>query len=138
MNNPYSTDPRLALYPSPERCAGWNLWQMVNDVCGISRLDWVRRTDRRNLLNERAWDPLRARAAVEGLWRTLEGRQVAVLGGSARAVLWLPVTPPVRWTVTDGVRWCLIPHPSGRNHFYNESLHRLIVGLRLEEMIGDA
>lgn len=92
-------------------------------------------TDRRNLLSSRTWDAAAARSESDGLWESLEGRTVLVLGESVRRVLWLNPVPPLLWNERGGVRWCLIPHPSGLNRWYNDPLNRLVVGLRLEELI---
>lgn len=135
MNNPHSDDPSMALAPFPERVAGWRLWHMVHEVTGIMRREYKRRTDRRNLLTGRDWDPVAARRESEDLWETLEDRSVLVLGQSVRRVLWLPVEEPLVWREDRGVRWCLVPHPSGLNRWYNDPLNRLAVGLRMEELI---
>lgn len=135
MNNPHSQDPRFALAPFPERVAGWRLWRMVHDVCGVNRRQYMDRTDRRNLLSAPDWSARAARTESEGLWEALEGRTVLVCGQSVRRVLWLSDEPPLLWREYHGVRWCLVPHPSGLNRWYNDELCRLAVGLRLEELI---
>ena len=135
MNNPHSQDPRWDLAPFPNYVAGHRLWRLVHDVCGISRKEWMYSTDRRNLLHARDWDPVAAREESEGLWETLQERQVTVLGRATARVLWLPVTPPLVWREDRGVRWCYMPHPSGLCQWYNTELHRLAAGLRLEDLI---
>lgn len=135
MNNPLSEDPRAALLPHPVNCAGWRLWRMVNEVSGISRSEWCRRTERVNLLNSRDWDRRAARERGLELWSTMQGRSVVVLGLAAREVLWLPSVVYGRWQERDGVRWANLPHPSGRNLWYNEEMHRIFVGLFLEELV---
>lgn len=135
MNNPHSSDPRFALAPHPARVAGWNLWRMLQDVAGTSRAEYMRTFDRRNLLSERAWDPVAARRQSENLWESLEDHTVLVLGQSVRRVLWLQDAPPLLWRTDRGVRWCLVPHPSGLNRWYNDPLHRLAVGYRLEALL---
>lgn len=124
----------MALWPDPPGCTGHNIWRMLSERTGASQEDYVRVFDRRNLLSERHWDPVRARRESETLWERLEGRTVLVLGQAVRCVLWLPDEPPLLWRVSSGVRWCSVPHPSGLNRWYNEPVHREAVALRLEEL----
>lgn len=139
MNNPHSEDPRHALAPYPSGVAGHRLWRMLSDRCGASRLSYMRAFERINLLNSRTWSPLRARAQNENLWSSLRGRRrVVVLGNAVKDVLWLSRVPYLRWTVTDDVRWCLLPHPSGLCRLYNDELVRVAVGMRLEELYVQA
>lgn len=111
---------------------------MVSDVSGISRAEYCRLTDRRNLLDSTDWDPVAARSGAAALWNDLQGRRVVVLGGSARAVLWLPGTTPASWRTDRGVTWSYLPHPSGLCRDYNDPVMRLIAGLLIEEEIEQA
>lgn len=138
MNNPHSERPEAALLPHPRGCAGWRLWRMVSDVCGVSRARWCRLTERVNLLDSTLWDPLAAAARGETLWKTLEDRTVVVLGVSARSALRLDPTPALLWSASRGVRWCWVPHPSGLCREYNDPLVRHVVGLRMEELLERA
>ncbi len=135
MNNPHSTDPRHALAPYPKGVAGYRLWKMLNGIRPeISRTEYMRVFDRRNLLNEKFWDPVRSRRNSEDLWQTLEGHTVLVLGQAVRNVLWLSKEPPLLWRDHRGVRWCSVPHPSGLNRWYNDPENVTAVGMRLEEL----
>lgn len=136
MNNPLTDREDAALLPYPVNCAGWRLWRMAHDVCGVSRAEWMRQTERQNLCNSRTWCPHEARARGETLWRTLEGRTVVLLGRAVLAALWLQPRPMLLWSVSSGVRWCSVPHPSGLCRDYNDPLVRLAVGLRMEELIS--
>lgn len=138
MNNPLSDRPESALLPYPVNCAGWRLWKMVNDVSGVSRAEYCRLTERVNLVNARAWDPARARETAAGLWSRLEGRRAVILGAATRTSLWLPQVGPASWTVSGGVAWCAVPHPSGLCREYNDPLMRVVVGLMLEEELERA
>ena len=108
---------------------------MVHDVCGVSRAEWCRSTDRVNLVDGPWWDPLAAADRGEELWRTLQDRAVVVLGAATRNALRLNPTPALVWSVSRGVRWCWAPHPSGLCREYNDPLVRHVVGLRMEELI---
>ncbi len=135
MNNPYSKDSRFDLAPFPKRSAGYRLWAMLNALRPTPRALYMRRTDRRNLLHEVNWCPIKAREASKGLWDSLRGRTVLVLGHDVRRVLWLEDSPELLWRERDGVRWCFVPHPSGLNRWYNSEFNRTMVGLRLEELV---
>lgn len=108
---------------------------MVNEVCGVTRADWCRLTERVNLLENTWWDPLVAARRGEALWKTLEGRRVVVLGAATRNALRLSRPPALVWSVSSGVRWCWAPHPSGLCREYNDPLVRTVVGMRMEELI---
>ena len=122
MNNPLSDDPEFDLYPYPEGSAGWRLWKMLPE--GTTRRQYFDAFDRRNLLRARAWDVRAAREAAQALLPELDGRLVVVLGSDVRAALSLPRAEPLSWNetaVSAGVlRWVAFPHPSGRNHWFNQ------------------
>lgn len=135
MNNPNSPRPDTALLPYPKNSAGWRLWKMVSNVCGISRAEWCRSTERVNLVDDTEWDPRRARARGEELWRSWRGRRVVVLGDATLRALGLPKTPVLLWSVSNGVTWCWAPHPSGLCRSYNDPLARWVLGARMEELL---
>jgi len=136
MNNPLSEDPRAALMPYPRGSAGWRLWRMVSDVCGIGRAEWMRRTERVNLCDTKIWDPRLASAKAERLWPTLRGRRVVLCGRLTQQILRLSDSHRLEWRESDGVTWCWIPHPSGLCREYNDPLMREVVGLRFEELLS--
>lgn len=132
MNNPLSAQARYALYPHPPNCAGWRLWRMLEERCGVTAMDYVEGFDRRNLLRSLEWKPREARAAAEKLLPQLEGRTVIVLGAAVRDALRLPPVL-VKPVVDRGVTFRQLPHPSGRCRWYNDPKHRKVAGLLLEE-----
>lgn len=141
MNNPLSSDPRYALAPYPSRVAGHRLWQMLNEVSGVGRAQYMRAFDRRNVLSSRTWDVHEARRESDGLLETLAGRKVCILGRDTLNALYLRGTvPPLQWhhDGTYDLMWCYIPHPSGLNLWYNDDLHRIAVGLRLEQLYEES
>jgi len=135
MNNPHSTSKRMSLAPYPSRVAGHRLWSMLNSVRKTPRAEYMRLTNRINLLNEYEWCPIRAKKASIGLWDSLQDSRVLVLGQPTRNVLALPERPPLLWTVSRGVRWCSVPHPSGLNRWYNDPVNCAAVGYRLAKEI---
>ena len=148
MCNPLSDDPECDLYPYPEGSAGWRLWQMLPE--GTTRAGYLRAFDRRNLLRARVWNQPAARAAVKDLLPALEGRMVIILGTQVRAAFGLlavkplqlarAVVPIVASTSSSQqfctFEWAAVPHPSGRNRWYNEPGRRAEVGAFLMELVS--
>ncbi len=125
MNNPLSDDPKYDLYPYPEGSTGWRLWKMLPD--GTSRVRYLAAFERLNLLRARAWSAAAAHAAGQEVLPRLAGRLVIVLGSEVRAALGLPRAEPLvrQKTAIAGSRfftleWIPMPHPSGRNCWFNE------------------
>lgn len=141
MTNPLGDDPRMALFPSPERSAGHRLWRMLHEVSGATRVEYRDGFDRRNLVVGE-WNANAAKDGAARLREELElprpgGRPLTVvaLGREVAAALDMSfelISPVVR----DGVIWRQVPHPSGRNLFYNDPVHRMMVGVLLEELIA--
>jgi hypothetical protein len=132
LNNPQGNEP---LCPEPPGCAGHRLWLMVHEETGISVREWLRRTQRINLLSDRVL-PLDYRGAARrrGAWLAghIGGRTVVLLGNAVAAAVG-HVAPPLVW---DGTRdWVMIPHPSGRTLFYNNPVHRAAVGIMLADVL---
>jgi hypothetical protein len=161
MNNPLSSDPRHALYPHPPGCTGYRLHEMLateallrEPPVVITRQDYLARFDRRNLLNAREWSAADARRAAGGLLDGLGSgssaapatRCAAILGASTLKACGLPRPPQwgawrsYQWTPDLELRYCLLPHPSGRCREYNDPMMRRLAGLTLLNMyeLGDA
>lgn len=138
MNNPLSSDPRHALWPHPPGCTGHRLWQMLNDRCGAFQNDYTEAFDRRNVLSARQWSAQAARRGAQELAPRLAGRDVVLLGSDTIKAFALPPVPPLAWQTGGGAwaRWIRVPHPSGRNLWFNDEVHRLATGLLLEELLA--
>ena len=108
---------------------------MLRDASGLDRGGYLRRFRRANLVGG-PWSAAAGRDAARALRGDLEGgvpRTVVVLGRDVARAMGLSdvlVHPQRRGPVTYRV----VPHPSGRCRWYNEPLHRVVVGLLLEEM----
>jgi hypothetical protein len=140
MNNPLSDEPRHALAPYPENSAGWRLWQMLRvRRPDLLRADYLRAFDRRNLVAGREWCAAQARAAAHSftLGDSCRGRTILVLGEDVRRALGLP-RQLIHPQEVCGASWRQLPHPSGRNLWYNHPTHRLLAGLLLEELYEQA
>ena len=146
MNNPHSSDPRHALAPYPQGVAGHRLWSMLSELRpDVTRSTYMRAFDRRNILTGSVWNAALAAAEAErsGLWASLAGRTVVLLGREVPRALHLPRTEPLVWQSGSGdlfgspgpERWTMVPHPSGLNLWYNDPIHRMAVGSLLEELM---
>src|SRR5580693_7569131 len=110
LNSPQSSDPRMALWPDPPGCAGHRLWSMVTEACGITVRDWLRCTQRVNLLScttlPRDYRGA-ARRRGEYLSALIQGRTVVLLGTDVANALGHGAGP-LEWGTRD---WVMIPHP---------------------------
>ena len=141
MNNPLSSDPKMALYPHPVNCAGWRVWKMLDDVCEdhVSKALYLEKFERRNVLSSREWSWREASEAGRALMDELSGRTMAVLGVQTARALGLPRLPWCQWGqhshLPGPTTYCIIPHPSGRCREYNDPTMRERVGLLLTDML---
>lgn len=142
MNNPLSMEPEYALYPAPEGCTGYRLWQMLDQavVNGVLRATYIKVFERTNLVVG-PWSARLARVNAGEMMRRGLGadRPVLLLGSDVWRAFRLPadVLPcestqpyprgPVLWRV---------PHPSGRNLWYNDPDNRRRVGQLLARLAG--
>lgn len=107
---------------------------MLQDHCpSVTKLNYLAAFDRINLLNSRVWDLQAAKIAAAELWPTLVGRTVVVLGGLTAKALGLR-GDNIYWQESAGVKFTLLPHPSGRCLWYNTRINRVCAGLLLEEL----
>lgn len=140
MNNPHTKRADAALLPYPANSAGWRLWKMCHDVCGVSRHQFRQSFEFVNLCDDVVWDAGAARAKFLALESAWAGRRAVLCGLAVLGVLNLARPPAgLIWgrTARD-LTWCWIPHPSGLTREYNDPLVRLCVGLRLEEEMSRA
>lgn len=133
LNNPQG---HTAFHTLPVGCAGYRMWRMVHDVSGICETDWLRGTQRNNLLAD-AVLPRDYRSAArrrgEFLAPLLQGRTVVLVGNDVAAAMG-HAYPPFVWDPDRD--WVQIPHPSGRNPFYNDPANRLAAGILLSEILA--
>lgn len=135
MNNPVSSAPEHALYPSPPGCTGHRIWKMLNARTGVDEGEYLEAFERRNLLSSRSWNvrPSMATALADSMIPSLQGRTVVLLGQTVRAAFGVQrqLVHPVE---SRGVTWRQLPHPSGRCHWYNVKKNREVAELLLEEL----
>lgn len=133
LNQPAEGEAPLS--PRVPGSAGHRLWQMANDACGIDVEDWTRSTQCVNLLSDRQLPrDYRGAARRRGEWLgpMIAGRTVVLLGAD---VAWAMDhdLPPLVWS--EDRDWIMIPHPSGKNLYYNNPVCRLAVGILLADVL---
>lgn len=122
MNNPLSDDPEHALYPHPDGCTGHRIWRMLEARTGATRRDYLRVFERINLVAGRYWDRKSARGAARKLRAGFAGRHVVLLGREVQDAFEMPLMTPGELVIgsgPDAVTFHAMPHPSGRNTWYN-------------------
>lgn len=127
LRNPSPTLP--ALSPSNRGSSGWRLWRMWDgdspDRTHRTQEEFLRAFDRSNLINDRdsIGDMIRTRS------------DVVVLGGEVWAGLKLdPTVDLLESAVRGSVRYWRVPHPSGRNLWYNSAANCEAVGSLLRRL----
>lgn len=123
MNNPLSEHPRFALYPAPAGCTGWRIWQLVADV--MTDNEYLRGYERTNLVSGRRWSAAAAREAAPLLRQRLVGRRSIIFGKETASHLGLNNLERGTWNAAaENGQVALLPHPSGRNLWYNTEENR--------------
>lgn len=136
-----NTDPDLPLFPIPSTSAGGRLMQFM----GLTRTQYLRTFDRVNLLryypgkwqNGDRWPIRDARIAAEALAPLFAGRKVVLVGRNVADAFdlrvdfheWTTLQVRRRNPVTGCPGLCqiaVVPHPSGRNHWYNQEERRIV------------
>jgi hypothetical protein len=125
-----NTNPDLPLYPRPRQSGGGRLWALT----GLTAQEYLRCFQRVNLLytfpgrwkRDDRWPRKEAAVAARAMLPFLEGRTVVFVGRNvARAFEVDEREPWFTWGRRE-YRYVAIPHPSGRNHWYNRDDNRLI------------
>lgn len=140
-SNPYSADPRHALYPLPPNAAGGRLARALE----LSAREYIAAfPDRRNLLARTAkWSAPLARCAADDVLRAaplgavlvLLGAKVsAAFGVDYRPALFLPRMAHVGTNVPRRRVVLVLPHPSGLCREWNDPQTALRVQEALREV----
>ena len=125
MCDPSGTEP-LGIDDVPKGAAGYRLWKFS----GLTKTAWLRSFDRRNILPDAKWDRTRARIHADAFRHHHRNRTVIVLGDEAWRALGFRRKKPTEGIATgkSGCYYYFVPHPSGRNLWYNDAANRLRVG----------
>lgn len=136
MNNPVSSRPEHALYPHPPGCTGNRLFEMLKSrVPDVTMHDYLERFDRRNLVPRKSWSAAMAAKHANVLFLEFfgTGRTVVLLGADTVKAFNFPRLL-IHPTITGGATWRQIPHPSGRNLWYNDPTNQVLVATLLEDL----
>jgi hypothetical protein len=133
LSQPQPNAPPLC--PRVPGSAGNRLWVMVNEVSGITQDEWLSSTQRVNILTDAVLPrDYRGAARRRGEWLAplIRGRTVVLLGSDVSYAVGHDL-PPLVWA--KEMDWIMVPHPSGKNVFYNNPIHRLAVGILLTDLL---
>lgn len=110
-DNPHSSDPERALEPDRPGCAGWRLWKLS----GLPKREYLAAFTRVNAVDRPVIPP---------------GARAIILGREAWSSLGLPFAAPLQELdmPVSRIRFVYVPHPSGRNLWYNDENNRQRVG----------
>lgn len=143
MNNPQGSHP---LWPDPPGCTGHRIWEMIHEITGCEKRQYLRVFERDNLVDERAWCAVAGRARREAFLTRMQGRTTVLLGVAVPSCLGLYRPPWGSWAATprrdlfadsdflEKSRYCIIPHPSGLNRFYNDPNDRTQIATLLASL----
>jgi hypothetical protein len=136
MNNPLSSEPAHALFPHPPGCTGFRLYEMLKSrVPDVTKRQYLDAFDRRNVVEHAVFNREDARQGASKLYVEFfgTGRTVVLLGADTANAFGLPrlLLHPQE---NGGVTWRQIPHPSGRNLWYNDEQNRTLVSMLLEDL----
>ena len=126
MNNPYSNDPRYALYPHPQKSAGYRLYDMLRQAAYrenmmVSLVNYVDRFDRFNLVTGEEWNVKEAALGAQSLLGTLQDRKVVICGKAVAKAFDLKQPDfSLQKKHQHGFDYWVIPHPSGLCREYND------------------
>lgn len=119
-NNPYSADPRHALYPHPPQCAGARLCRIL----GMTEAEYLAAFERRNLLSQPKWSvPAACKAASALVGPLRAGDRLILLGAKVTNAFGLKFVVLEESALAMSGREVLalvIPHPSGLSRAWNE------------------
>jgi hypothetical protein len=136
MNNPLSPRPGYELFPAPRGCTGHRIFEMLAErVPGTLRQQYLDTFERRNLVVGQMWDRALGRQNAAEMSRELfgSGRMIVLFGQDVRRSFGHPELL-LHPQMIDGCTWRQLPHPSGRNTWYNDAENRRLAGMVLEEL----
>lgn len=120
----------MPLFPLPRTSAGGRLQKLM----GVTRGTYLRVFDRVNLLQQfpgkhkrdDKFPMAQARIAAGAMWPMLRGREVVLVGRNVACAFDLSSIAFHNWMEIeeDDIRIAVVPHPSGRNLWYNSELNK--------------
>lgn len=139
LDNPVSGDQAHALLPYPYGCSGHRLLQLLQLADPeFTETDYLRYFDRRNLSS--TFPAPTGKQELHKLWLRTESecrsRIIVAMGKAVLMAADISKTVPAMTLVPRGmVQAAWIPHPSGRNRYYNDAENRLKVGKFLRSLV---
>lgn len=114
-----------SLVGDPETPLEGSIGQRLAEYAGITFAEYLERTERRNLFSEYQpeWSVPLARERARAMFPMLIGRRTILLGqrvSHAFELHW----PPLNWVTIGDQSTAILPHPSGRNHWWNDATNR--------------
>lgn len=144
-----NTDPELPLYPIPRTSAGGRL----RELTGLTRGEYLRYFDRINLLpyfpgrvgHDDSFPMTPAKLAARVIRPLLTGRIVILVGRKVADAFkidlpfheWAELRtqrPNILTRCRGTARFAIVPHPSGRNHWYNRDDNRRLAHCFWQEL----
>lgn len=137
---------RAPLFPSPKNSAGYKLYELT----GLeNRHRYLTRFQRANLLRRHPgtwkglkrpkdrWPTREARFAADAMLHFMRGRTVIIVGRRVATAFGHSTVPFLEWRSDRewGYKFAIVPHTSGRNHFYNEPGNRDLVRAFFEDLL---
>jgi hypothetical protein len=104
------------------------------ELTGLDEEEYIRKYQRINLLSSKSWSASLAKKKAFRMKRLLRGRTVVVLGKGVWSALGLPEIEWLGVHCEGKTTWALIPHPSGKNHFYNSGENKKLVRRFLKDV----
>lgn len=132
-NNPHTPDPRYALSTTPSTGTGYKLWQLLRKRQRVSAREYELGFDRRNLCKQ-IWDDKKAQEAAAFIREHAAGRSILLLGIPVKSLMAVPGLPLIHPVEAYGATWRFLPHPSGKNRWYNSPVNRLLASVLLEQL----
>ena len=115
------------MYPYPPRSAAGRL----KDIIGFTTREYLLSFARANLLDTypgKAFPVKLGRQAVDGVIERMRGKPLLLMGRGVANAFGAGALEVLTWCeIEPGVRVAVIPHPSGRNVWYNDEANRAAV-----------
>jgi len=109
--------------------------QRIAALAGITWLDYLTFTDRRNVFTAPVehWLPAQAKKNAEEM--DLDGRRVVFLGDKVASAFGVKAWRNYEWHDFRGGYAARAPHPSGRNRLFNSVAERSVFGMFMRWVI---
>jgi uracil-DNA glycosylase len=106
---------------SPEHALSGDSGRRLAAMIGVPLADFLESTDRMNVVDtpDEWGDKQRVQWGLVQVVGAMRDRDVILLGGKVSRALGIYI-PRFEWSARAGSRIAVMPHPSGRNRFWND------------------